>query len=727
MVDFFIHRPVFATVCALLIILAGAVCIPTLPISLYPTLAPPQVIVTCNYVGANSQVVESAVTIPLEQQINGVQGMRYISSTSSNDGTSAITITFQTGYDLDIAAVDVQNRVATAQGRLPAAVNNTGITITKANSNFVFAASFFSPDGRYSDLFISNYLDVYVKDALKRIPGVGDVVIFGERRYAMRLWLDPARLAARGLTTVDVTNALAEQNVEIPAGQVGQPPSNENQSFQIPIRVIGRLSEPREFDNIIVKNSPGGIVQLKDVGYAEVGAETYSTDLNYNGVDAVGVGVQQLSNANALDVDRRAKAALDELSKSFPPGLTYQVPFDTTTVIGDSIREVVVTLGEAIVIVIIVIFLFLLDWRATIIPAITIPVSLVGTFAFIKIFGFSINSLTMFGITLATGLVVDDAIVVIENVQRHINEEHSDPHTATSVAMAEVTSAVIATSLVLISVFVPVSFFPGTTGILYKQFSLTIAFSIAISAFNALTLSPALAAIFLRAERHKRGLLGLIERGIVGTTVFYGKVIRQVLRARYVVLLLFICGLAGTVYLYNHVPSAFLPAEDQNYLMCIVQTPPGASLTYTSDVADKAVKVIRQNEDVYGTFAVMGFSLAGGSSSNYGLIFVPLKSVDLRTKKGPGHTAADIYATLAPKLFGVPGGIVAIFEPPAVLGLGNFGGFAFELQDLGRNTLADLDRVAHQIIGASRQDNKLVGLYTSYTASDPQLLHHDRP
>ena len=501
MVDFFIHRPVFATVCALLIILAGAVCIPTLPISLYPTLAPPQVIVTCNYVGANSQVVESAVTIPLEQQINGVQGMRYISSTSSNDGTSAITITFQTGYDLDIAAVDVQNRVATAQGRLPAAVNNTGITITKANSNFVFAASFFSPDGRYSDLFISNYLDVYVKDALKRIPGVGDVVIFGERRYAMRLWLDPARLAARGLTTVDVTNALAEQNVEIPAGQVGQPPSNENQSFQIPIRVIGRLSEPREFDNIIVKNSPGGIVQLKDVGYAEVGAETYSTDLNYNGVDAVGVGVQQLSNANALDVDRRAKAALDELSKSFPPGLTYQVPFDTTTVIGDSIREVVVTLGEAIVIVIIVIFLFLLDWRATIIPAITIPVSLVGTFAFIKIFGFSINSLTMFGITLATGLVVDDAIVVIENVQRHINEEHSDPHTATSVAMAEVTSAVIATSLVLISVFVPVSFFPGTTGILYKQFSLTIAFSIAISAFNALTLSPALAAIFLRAEK----------------------------------------------------------------------------------------------------------------------------------------------------------------------------------------------------------------------------------
>jgi HAE1 family hydrophobic/amphiphilic exporter-1 len=721
-VDFFIHRPVFATVCALLIILAGGVCIPTLPISLYPTLAPPQVSVSSNYVGANAQVVESAVTIPLEQQINGVQGMRYISSTSSNDGTSTITTTFQTGYDLDIAAVDVQNRVSSAQGRLPQAVTSTGVTITKANSNFVFAAAFYSPDGRYSDLFISNYLDVYVKDALKRIPGVGDAVIFGERRYAMRLWLDPAKLAARSLTTVDVTNALAEQNVEIPAGQVGQPPSDEKQTYQIPVRVIGRLSEPAEFDNIIVKNTTGGIVQLKDVGYAEVGAETYSTSLKYNGHDAIGIGVQQLSNANALEVDRLAKAALDDLAKSFPPGLAYQIPFDTTTVVGDSIREVVGTLGEAIVIVIVVIFLFLLDWRATIIPAITIPVSLVGTFAFIKLFGFSINSLTMFGITLATGLVVDDAIVVIENVQRHINEDHSDPHVATSVAMREVTSAVIATSLVLISVFVPVSFFPGTTGILYKQFSLTIAFSIAISAFNALTLSPALAAIFLRGEKHKKGLFGLIDRGIQKTTVYYGRLITQVLRLRYVVLVLFVCGLASTVYLYQHVPSAFLPTEDQNYLLCIVQTPPGASLSYTTQVADNAVKVIRQNKDVYGTFAVMGFSLSGGSSSNYGLIFVPLKSVDLRKDEGPGHTANAIFQDLSPKLFGVPGGIVAIFEPPAIQGLGNFGGFAFELQDTGRNTLQDLDRVAHQIIGASRQDKVLTNLYTSYTSNDPQLL-----
>ncbi len=702
--------------------LAGAVVIPTLPISLYPNLAPPQVTVSSDYIGANAQVVESAVTIPLEEQINGVEGMRYITSSSTNDGASTITTTFQTGYDLNIAAVDVQNRVASAQGQLPAAVNSTGITITKANSNFVFAAAFISPHNSYSNLFISNYLDVYVKDALKRIPGVGDVIIFGERKYAMRIWLDPDKLAARGLTASDVISALQEQNVEIPAGQVGQPPSDPHQAYQIPIRVVGRLTSPQQFDNIILKNTSQGIVQLKDVGHAELGAETYSTDLRFNGQDAVGVGVQQLSNANALEVDREAKAELDKLSKSFPPDLKFVIPVDTTTIIGDSIRDVVVTLGEAIVIVIAVIFLFLLDWRATIIPAITIPVSLVGTFAFIKVFGFSINSLTMFGITLATGLVVDDAIVVIENVQRHISAEHSDPHTATSVAMSEVTSAVIATSLVLISVFVPVSFFPGTTGILYRQFALTIAFSIAISAFNALTLSPALAALFLRGESMKHGLFGLIDRGIHKITRIYGRLTHHVLQLRYLVLLVFIAGLAFTVYLYTHVPKAFVPQEDQSYLLCVVQAPPGASLSYTAGVANQAVKIIRKDKDIYGTFAVTGFSLGGGGGSNTGIIFVPLKSIDLRTKEGRGHSAGAIARKLGPQLFAVPGGIVQLFQPPAIQGIGAFGGFQFELQDTGPTSLTDLDRVAHEIVGASRQDKYLSGLYTSYTANDPELM-----
>ncbi|WP_158749835.1 efflux RND transporter permease subunit [Acidobacterium sp. S8] len=736
MVDFFIHRPVFATVCALLIILGGAAVIPTLPISLYPDLAPPQVTVTSNYVGANSQVVESAVTIPLEQQINGVEGMHYITSTSSNDGTSNINVTFNTGYDLNIAAVDVQNRVASAQGRLPQEIKNTGITITKANPNFVFAAGFYSPDGSLSNQYISNYLDVYVKDPLKRIKGVGDVVIFGERKYAMRIWLDPSKLAARNLTATDVINALQEQNVEIPSGQLGRPPAPATQNFQITLRVIGRLSEPREFEQIILKNTPNGLVQLKDVGHAELGAETYDTNLEYSGHEAIGVGVQQLSDANALEVDKAAKAALLNLSKSFPPGIKYVVAFDTTTVIGDSVKEVVSTLEEAIVIVIAVIFLFLLDWRATVIPAITIPVSLIGTFAFIKMFGFSINSLTLFGITLATGLVVDDAIVVIENVQRHISLEHCDPHKATSDAMGEVTSAVIATSLVLISVFVPVSFFPGTTGILYKQFALTIAFAIAISAFNALTLSPALAALFLRGEEEKYKMLDWtrikplsrgysafahgVESVIIWLGRTYARVIHVALRLRYVLLVVFFAGLAATVFVYRHVPTGFIPQEDQNYLICVVQTPPGASLNYTTELSHRAEQLILQDKDVFGTFAVPGFSLSGGSAPNYGLIFVPLKTIDER--RGAGHGASAIVARLAPKLFQVPGGIIAMFEPPAVQGIGSFGGFQFQLQDLGRNTLQDLDQVAHKIVAASRQRKDLTGLFTSYTANDPQLL-----
>ncbi len=736
MVDFFIKRPIFATVCALLIILAGAVCIPTLPISLYPNLSPPQVTVTSNYVGANAAVVESAVTIPIEQQINGVEGMHYITSTSSNDGTSAINVTFRTGYDLNIAAVDVQNRVATAQGRLPQEIKNTGVTITKANPNFVFAAGFYSPDNSLSNQYISNYIDVYVKDALKRIPGVGDVVIFGERKYAMRIWLDPTKLAARQLTAADVVTALQEQNVEIPAGQLGRPPADPKQDFQVTLRVVGRLSEPREFENIILKNTRNGIVQIKDVGRAEIGAESYDTNLLYSGHEAVGVGVQQLSNANALDVDKAAKAALLELSKSFPPGIKYVVAFDTTTVVGDSVKEVVTTLEEAIIIVIIVIFFFLLDWRATIIPAVTIPVSLIGTFAFIKIFDFSINSLTLFGITLATGLVVDDAIVVIENAQRHIDQDNTDPHTATSAAMAEVASAVIATSLVLISVFVPVSFFPGTTGILYRQFSLTIAFSIAISLFNALTLSPALAALLLRGEESKYSLfewtrIGWLSHGysklahgidaaIRGLANGYGKAICKVLKIKYVMVVLFLAGLVATGYMYVHVPTGFVPQEDQNYFIVVVQAPQGASLAYTTNVAKEAEKILRADPDVFGTFAVPGFSLTGGSSSNYGLIFAPLKPIDDR--KGKGHAASDIVARVSPKLFGVPGAIVVAFEPPAIQGIGSFGGFQFELQDLGRNTLQDIDTVAHKIVAASYQRPDLRGLFTSFTANDPQQL-----
>ena len=738
-VDFFIRRPVFATVCALLIILAGGVCIPTLPIAMYPNLAPPAVMVTATYFGADAETVEKAVTIPLEEAINGVEGMRYISSASTSSGVSQITVTFDTGYNLDTAAVDVQNRVSSAEGSLPGEVVSTGINVVKSNFNFVFGAGFYSTNSSYSNEFISNYIDVYVKDALKRVPGVADVQIFGERKFAMRIWLDPQKLAARSLTASDVVTALQQQNIEIPAGQLGGAPAPPNQAFEIPIRVSGRLTSPAEFDNLIIKNSPNGLVLLKDVGHADLGAEDYSSSLKFSGHEAVGFGVEQLSDANALQVDRQAKAALAQLSKSFPPGLHYAIAFDDTTAVNQSIHEVLITLEEAIAIVIGVIFLFLLDWRATIIPAVTIPVSLVGTFAFIKIFGFSINSLTLFGITLATGLVVDDAIVVIENVQRHIHMERSDPHLATSRAMREVTSAVIATSLVLIAVFVPVSFFPGTTGILYQQFSLTIAFSIAISAFNALTLSPALSALFLRGEEHRPHQLDFLHirpvsrafAGFIhGADAFiswlastYARVIHEVLKLRYLLLLVFFVGLGATAWIYNRVPTGFLPQEDMGYFMVIVQAPPGSSLAYTTSLADRGSAIIAANPNIAGLFSIIGFSRSG-SSSNQGMMFVSTKmGLGL---PGQSDSTAKILAEISPKLqqlmFMPNGGMVAAFPPPAVQGVGSLGGFQFMLQDQGGDSLTDLDHVAHNIVNASHADKALSGLITTFSANDPQEL-----
>jgi HAE1 family hydrophobic/amphiphilic exporter-1 len=719
LVDFFIHRPVFATVCALLIILAGAVVVPSLPISLYPQLAPPQVTVGSAYIGANSSQVESAVTRPLEEAINGVPGMRYIQSTSANDGTSAITTTFNTGYDLDVAAVDVQNRVSSASGLLPAEVNQTGITVSKANSNFVFGAGIYCEHGEYSNLFMSNYLDVYIKDAIKRVKGVGDVTIFGVGQYAMRIWLDPVKLAARSLTASDVIAALQEQNVEVPSGQLGAPPSDNKQSFQISVNVVGRLTTPQEFDDIVVKNTPNGIVQMKDVGYAELGSSSYASTLTFDGIPAVGFGVQQLSDANALQVDRDAKAELAQLSKSFPPGMKFAVAFDTTTIVGASIHEVVKTLIEAIVIVILVIFFFLQDWRATLIPAVTIPVSLIGTFAFISVFGFSINSLTLFGITLATGLVVDDAIVVIENVQRHIQEGDNEPHHATSAAMGEVTSAVVATSLVLIAVFVPVSFFPGTTGILYRQFSLTIAFSIAISAFNALTLSPALAALLLRRQEEKHSVLHFAERGIKALGRGYARAIHGVLRIRWVMLLLFFVGLFGAYWEYTHVPTAFVPEEDQGFMMILVQAPQGASLAYTTHIEAEVSAMLNQDKDVAGSFAVGGFSFSG-NAPNYGMMFCALAPYDQR--RGPAHAAEAIVTRFRPKFFMIPGALIIPLLPPAISGVGTFGGFQFELEDRGNNTLGDLDRTAHMIAARASQNRNLTGMYTSFTSNDPQVL-----
>ena len=721
MVDFFIHRPVFSTVCALLIILAGAVCIPTLPIAQFPNLAPPQVGVTAVYTGASAQTVESAVTTPLEQQINGSEGMKYITSSSDNNGVSQITATFDLNRDPDLAAVDIENRVNTAQGRLPNAVKQVGVTVAKTSQNFVFGVAVFSPDARYSTLFMSNYLDVYVRDSLKRIPGVADVIIFGERKYSMRLWLDPVRMASRALTADDVVSALQEQNVEVAAGQVGSQPSLPGQQFQISVRAVGRLSESTQFDDIILKsNADGTLVRLRDVGHAELGAEDYSSNLDYNGHDSVGIGITQLSTANALDVDRRCIAELARLSKRFPPGMKYELAFDTTDAVSESIRDVVSTLGQAIFLVILVIFVFLEDWRSTIIPAVTIPVSLIGTFAFVKLLGFSINTLTLFGITLATGLVVDDAIVVIENIERHLQGGELNPVKASSDAMKEVTGAVIATSLVLVAVFVPVAFFPGTTGILFRQFALTIAFSISISAFNALTLTPSLSALLLGREHgEKSWFFKRVDRLLSAINNGYVHALRAFLRFEAVALILFFAGLGLAYFVFRHVPQAFVPTEDQGYLIVVIQAPPGASLEYTREIGQQVTAITKNFPEIEGTFSVAGFSF-GGSAPNAGLVFLSLRPYAQR--KGHDHTAAAILNRLRGPLFGISGAIVIVFEPPAVQGLGQFGGFQFELLDQGNHTLQDLDKVTHDLTRAGFGRKDLAGLFTTYTASDPQFV-----
>ena len=712
----------FATVCALLIILGGAISIPSLPIAQFPDLAPPQVVVSSAYIGANAQTVESAVTIPLEQAINGVQGMKYISSSSGNDGTSQITVTFDVTRDVDLASVDVQNRVNQALGRLPNTVKNTGVIITKQVGGFVFGAGVYTEKGQYDSLFLSNYLDIYVKDAIKRVPGVGDAIIFGERKYAMRLWLDPARMAQRGLTATGVLAALNEQNVLVAAGEVGQPPSNEAQAYEISVRAIGRLTDPAEFDNIVLKSGTDGtLVRLKDVGHAELGAESYDSLLRFDGHDAVGLAVTQLPGANALDVDKAAKAELLRLSKNFPPGIKYAVAFDSTTVVGESIKDVLITLIQAICLVVIVIYLFLQDWRSTFIPAITIPVSLIGTFIFVKLFGFSINTLTLFGITLATGLVVDDAIVVIENVERHITEGITEPHNAASVAMKEVAGAVIATSLVLVAVFVPVALFPGTTGILFRQFALTIAFSVSISAFNALTLTPALSAIFLghHRERAQGRFFRVFNRGVEGLTNAYRATVRHVIGWRFAALLLFIGVLGATYWVYQLVPRAFIPEDDQGYIMFIIQAPQGASLTYTRDICANVEQVLAKVPEINGAFTVAGFSQAG-NAPNRAIIYANLLPFDQR--KGEAHGAAAIIQRLRGPLFGIPGGLVVPFNPPAVQGLGQFGGFQFELEDLGRNSLQTIADTANKVVADGNVSKDLTGLFTSFTANDPQYL-----
>jgi HAE1 family hydrophobic/amphiphilic exporter-1 len=724
-VDFFIKRPVFTSVCAIIILLVGAISIPTLPTAQYPDISPTQITVTANYVGASAEIVENTVTTVLERQINGVEGLKYMTSSSSNNGNSTITVTFDASRNKDIAAVDVQNRISVAQPQLPQPVQQTGVTVNKQSNNILLAMGLYSDNKEYDNIFLSNYADLYIVDAIKRINGVGEAQVFGERRYAMRLWLDPNRLATRNLTAQDVIDALEEQNLQVGAGQIGQQPSLPGQMYQIDLQAVSRLTDPSEFADIVIKTgADGALIKLRDVGRAELGAQDYSSFLRFRGNEGVGIGIFPTPGSNALDVAKAVKAEMARLAQRFPPGMKYQVAFDTTTFVEASLAEVVKTLLEAIALVVLVIYIFLQDWRTTLIPVIVIPLTLIGTFAFIKAFGFSINTLTMFGLTLATGLVVDDAIIVVENISRLIEDEEMSPRKAASESMRELFGAVIATSLVLMAVFVPVAFFPGSTGQIYKQFALTIAFSMAISTFLALTLTPSLSALLLRRGQRPRGWLGKIfnqvNRFIDWLRRGYEQSLIRLNRIKAIVVLLFILSLAFTGWLYTRVPTAFIPDEDQGYFITIIQGPEGVSLNYTSDVMAQVEKEILKIPDVTGTFAIGGFGFSG-NSANSGAIFTTLKPWQERHE--PDQSAAAIIGKLGGVLSAIPEARIFAVNPPSIQGLGSFGGFQFELQDRqGNSGLNNLLQVMGQLLQRGNQTPGLQAVFSTFSANTPQML-----
>jgi hydrophobic/amphiphilic exporter-1 (mainly G- bacteria), HAE1 family len=720
-VDFFIRRPIFAAVCSIILTLIGVLAIPALPIAQYPDLAPPQVTVTSNYVGASSDLVETAVTIPLEQELNGVEGMRYMTSTSGNDGVSTVTITFDASRDIEVAAVDVQNRVSRAASRLPSQVNQTGIVVNKASSQLLMSMGLFSEGDRYDSKFLSNYADVNIRDPLKRVRGVGEVRIFGERKFSMRLWLDPTELARRGLTARDVTTALQEQNLQVAAGQVGQPPTRDDQPYQIAVRARGRLLEPEEFADIVVqRTTQGEVVRLRDVGRAELGAESYGQLFRFNGRTGVGIGIFQLPTANALDVRDAVLAEMDRLAGAFPSGVMYRPATDTTLAIRASINEVVKTLAEAIALVILVIFLFLHGWRSVLITALTLPVSLLGTFAFVKLFGFSINTLTLFGLTLATGLVVDDAIVVIENIERVMHQRKLSPLKAAKESMREVAGAIVAISVTLVAVFVPVAFFPGTTGQIYRQFALTIAASMALSAFCALTLTPALSALLLKEQQGDKWYpFRKIDQALDWMRDRYAALLGRLLRHPYLVLLAFLASVAATVFMFRSVPTGFIPDEDQGYVIVAIQAPEGTSLAQTGKILAEVEATMRKQPEVVGMFAIAGFSQLG-SGANMAQVFAMLKPWSER--EGDGQSVAAIVERLRGPFAAIGGARVLPFQPPAIRGVGTVGGFQFVVQDRsGTRSLDELSEVVQGLVGKAGQEEKLRGVFTSFTAATPLL------
>ncbi|WP_434051758.1 MAG: multidrug efflux RND transporter permease subunit [Roseibium sp.] len=720
---FFIYRPKFALVISIVITIAGILGYVSLPVEQFPNITPPVVNVSATYTGANAEVLEETVAAPIEGQVNGVDDMIYMQSTSNDSGNYSLNVTFAVGTDPDIATVNTQNRVSQATSQLPSEVTANGVTVQKASTNMLLVITLYSPNGTYDPVFLSNYASINLKDSLARVQGVGRADVMTDFAYGMRIWLDPDRLTSLGMTPTDFIAAVQDQNIQVAAGQIGAPPVPDGQQFQYTIKAKGRLATPEEFEDIVLRTGEdGAIVKIGDVARVELGAQFYNASGEYNGQPSTVLAIYQAPGANALQVSENVLARLENLAQAFPDDVAYAVPFNTTDFVQASLDDVIATLFLTFLLVVSVVFIFLGNWRATIIPTVAIPVSLIGTFGVLLALGMSLNTISLFALVLAIGIVVDDAIVVVENVERIIAEEGLAPKEATAKAMEQITSPVIATTLVLLAVFVPTIFMPGITGRLYSQFAVTISVSVVISSINALTLSPALCGLILKARSGPpKGLMGLFDRGITGVRDGYTAIIRRLVRVAFVGLIIVAGAIAVIMSLGSTLPQGFLPSEDQGYLMVDVQLPDGAALERTETVTERVVELTQAVPGVENVVIVNGYSiLNGATSSNAALVIATMSNWEERQE--PNLRINSILAKFWADFSTIPGANIIAFNPPPIPGLGTTGGVQMMMQQTGGGTPQDLASAVGSMVYSANQSPEIARAYSTFRANVPQVF-----
>ncbi|ASQ01487.1 multidrug efflux RND transporter permease subunit [Sinorhizobium meliloti] len=722
----FIDRPRLATVIAVVMAIAGALALFQIPIAQFPQITPPEVQVTASYPGANASVLEESVGAPIEDQVNGVEDMLYMSSSSTNNGTYSLTVTFAVGTDPALAQVNVQNRVALATPRLPASVTQTGVSVRARSSSMLMGVAIYSPEGTRDEIFISNYAANNIRDAIARVAGVGEAGIFGPS-YSMRIWMNPDRMQALGLTATDLTSAIQAQNAQASAGQLGSPPATSGQQLQLTIMAQGRLATEEDFSNIIVRtNTEGALVRLRDVARVELGAQSYDTASTFNGQPSATVVVYQSAEANALAVSRAVLSELDRLSRQFPEDVAYAIVFDTTAFITETIKEIAITLAITFALVVAVTYFFLQDWRATVIPTLTIPVSLIGGFAVLYLLDYSANTITLFAVILAISLVVDDAIIVVENVKRLMAEERLNVHDATRRTMSQVTGPIVATTLVLAALFVPIAFVAGITGQLYRQFSVTILITITFSTINALTLSPALCVLMLRSPREQRaGTFGAFNRGLDFSRNWYVAMLDRMSRRLWIASVILLAILGGVYGLFRALPTGFVPSEDQGYLFINVQLPNAASLERTQQALDTVSRILQRTPGVANSVGIAGNSMVGGGGSNAGMVITALKPWGER--RSAEESIDAIMNRLRAEFGRIPTASVVPFNPPAIPGLGTTGGFDLRLQARSGQSQQEIAEVMRGLIVKANQTPGLASVFSTFSADVPQVfLNVDR-